>query len=70
MLKEGGDIWRIKAEQLTQASGPIAGDYSMVIPFRQTEFKAALLKWIILNNIKYNKVVSGRLAALIKIANA
>jgi hypothetical protein len=41
----------------------------MVIPFRQTEFKAALLKWIILNNIKYRKVTSGRLASLFKIAN-
>jgi hypothetical protein len=70
ILDEGGDIWRIKTEELPQASGPVAGDYSIVIPFRQAEFKAVLLKFIILDNIKYNKIVSGHLAALIKVANA
>jgi hypothetical protein len=38
---------------VAQASGPVAGDYTQAIPFRQTEFKAALIRWIILNNIKY-----------------
>jgi hypothetical protein len=41
----------------------------MVIPFRQIEFKAALLKWIILNNIKYKKITSGHLKALLHITN-
>ena len=68
MLDEGGDIWRIKIEKPAQASGPI-GDHSMIIPFRQTKFKAALLKWIILNNIKYKKIASGHLKA-VAITNA
>ncbi len=54
---------------VTQASGPVTGDYTQAIPFRQTEFKAALIRWIILDNIKYQKVSSGYLAELIKIAN-
>jgi hypothetical protein len=41
----------------------------MVIPFRQIEFKVALLKWIILNNIKYKKITSSHLKALLRITN-
>jgi hypothetical protein len=51
------------------ASGTVDRNYKKVIPFRQLEFKAMLLKWVILDNIKHRKVTSGRLAEVIKIAN-
>jgi hypothetical protein len=71
LLDKGGDIWRVRKNNTgAQASGPVKGDYSRVIPFRQIEFKAKLLKWIILDNVKYRKVTSGRLADVFNIANA
>lgn len=62
-LDEGGDIWRQKTntEQLPQPSGPVNGGYEKVLPFRQQEFKNALLEWIICDNVKHRKVCSKRL---------
>jgi hypothetical protein len=69
ILDEEGDMWRVKAKEPTQASGLIAGDHLMIIPFRQTKFKATLLKWVILDNIKHRKITSGHLKAILKITN-
>jgi hypothetical protein len=67
-LDEGGDMWRIRGDQ-AQASGPVDGGYEKVIPFRQQEFKNALMEWIICDNIKHKKAASPRLLRAFKIAN-
>lgn len=68
-LDEGGDVWRMRAEALPQASGIINGAYERVIPFRQKEFKNAFLEWVILDDIKHRKAASTRLKRLFRIAN-
>lgn len=68
-LEEAGDVWRKKAEPRPQASGIVDGGYEQVIPFRQLEFKNALLEWIICDNIKHKKATSPRLLRAFKIAN-
>lgn len=70
-LDEGGDIWRQKfnTEQPPQPSGPVNGGYEKVLPFRQQEFKNALLEWIVCDNIKHRKACSKRLKRCFQIAN-
>ncbi len=43
-LDEGGDIWRVCADDLPQASGVVNGVYERVILFCQKEFKNAFLE--------------------------
>jgi len=52
-----------------QASGLVGGSYDQVIPFKQDAWKAALCKLVILDRIKYSKIVSRNFANLINIAN-
>ena len=68
-LDEGGDTWRIKGLQAPQASGIVDGGYEQVIPFRQLEFKNALMEWIICENVKHRKASSPALLRAFKIAN-
>ena len=53
-----------------QPSGFVDNDYSLIIPFRQLEFRSAFLEWVIIDNIKQRKAVLLRLRRLFYIANS